>query len=163
MVNNSSCTAELWMHSGDSGLLSLQQLEELRTVYWRHQRTQWENEGRSRYWIWLGEFSSYVIMNIWVLILNFHGSIIIIIIIIIIITCHKIRRSVGIIAKMRYYIPRYLLLNLYHALITTYLNYVICSWGNCPQTYFNKCLVLPKRALRLIYFAKNQRPCNSFF
>ena len=79
------------------------------------------------------------------------------------ITCDKIRTSVGIIAKMRYYIPRYLLLNLYHALITTYLNYVICSWGNCPQTYLNKCLVLPKRALRLIYFAKNQRPCNSFF
>ena len=64
MVNASSCTAELWMHSGDSGLLSLQQLEELRTVYWRHQRTQWENEGRSRYWIWLGEFSSYVIMQL---------------------------------------------------------------------------------------------------
>ena len=77
MVNASSCTAELWMHSGDSGLLSLQQLEELRIVYWRHQRTQWENEGRSRYWIWLGEFSRYVIMNIWVLILNFHGSIVV--------------------------------------------------------------------------------------
>ena len=64
---------------------------------------------------------------------------------------------------MRHYIPRYLLLNLYHALITTYLNYGICAWGNCPQTYLNKCLVLQKRALRLIYFAKNQRPCNSFF
>ena len=79
------------------------------------------------------------------------------------ITCHKIRRSVRIIAKMRHYIPRYLLLNLYHAFITTYLNYVICAWGNCPQTYLNKCLVLQKRALRLIYFAKTQRPCNSFF
>ena len=30
MVNALSCTAELWMHSGDSGLLSSQQLEELR-------------------------------------------------------------------------------------------------------------------------------------
>ena len=37
MVNASSCTAELWMHSGDSGLLSSQQLDELRIVYWRHQ------------------------------------------------------------------------------------------------------------------------------
>ena len=33
MVNASSCTAELWMHSGDSGLLSSQQLEELRIIY----------------------------------------------------------------------------------------------------------------------------------
>ena len=30
MVNALSCTAELWMHSGESGLLSSQQLEELR-------------------------------------------------------------------------------------------------------------------------------------
>ena len=40
MVNASSCTAELRLHSGDSGLLSSQQLEELRIVYWRHQRAQ---------------------------------------------------------------------------------------------------------------------------
>ena len=33
MVNASSCTAELWMHSGDSGLLRSQQLKELRIVY----------------------------------------------------------------------------------------------------------------------------------
>ena len=40
MVNASSCTAELWMRSGDSGLLSSQQLEVLRIVYWRHQGDQ---------------------------------------------------------------------------------------------------------------------------
>ena len=33
MVNASLCIAELWMHSGDSGLLGSQQLEELRKVY----------------------------------------------------------------------------------------------------------------------------------
>ena len=36
MGNASSCTAELWMHSWDSGLLSSQELQELRIVYWRH-------------------------------------------------------------------------------------------------------------------------------
>ena len=40
MVNASSWTAELWMHSGDSGLLSSRQLEQLLTVYWRHQCAQ---------------------------------------------------------------------------------------------------------------------------
>ena len=30
--------------------------------------------------------------------------------------CHKISRSVGIIVKMRHYIPQHLLLNLHHAL-----------------------------------------------
>ena len=68
--------------------------------------------------------------------------------------CHKISKSVGIIAKMRHYIPRHILLYLYHALITPSLIYGICAWGNCPQIYLNKLLVLQKRALRLIYFAE---------
>ena len=55
--------------------------------------------------------------------------------------CHKISRSVGIIAKMRYYIPRHLLLK-YHALIPPYLNYGICAWSNFPQTYLSNILVL---------------------
>ena len=76
--------------------------------------------------------------------------------------CHKISRSVGIIAKMRHYIPRHLLLNLYHALIAPYLNYGICAWGNCPQTYLNKILVLQKRALRLIYFLNPETMRSSF-
>lgn len=77
--------------------------------------------------------------------------------------CHKISRSVGIIAKTRHYIPRHLLLNLYHALIAPYLNYGICAWGDCPQTYLNKILVLQKRALRLIYFSKPRDHAIPFF
>ena len=77
--------------------------------------------------------------------------------------CHKISRSVRIIAKIRHCIPRRLLLNLYHALISPYLNYSICAWGNCPQTYPNKILVLQKRALRLIYFSKPRDHAIPFF
>jgi len=35
--------------------------------------------------------------------------------------CHKISKSIGIIAKLRHYIPRHLLLSIYHTLITSYL------------------------------------------
>ena len=34
-------------------------------VYWRHQLAQWEYEARLRYWIWLGEYSSFVIIQIY--------------------------------------------------------------------------------------------------
>ena len=64
---------------------------------------------------------------------------------------------------MRHYIPRRLLLNLYHALISPYLNYGICAWGNCPQTYLNKILVLQKCALHLIYFSKPRDHAIPFF
>ena len=38
---------------------------------------------------------------------------------------HKISKSIGIIAKLRHYIPRHLLLSIYHTLITPYLTYGI--------------------------------------
>ena len=62
IVNASSCAVALWMYLGDvlGGLLSTQ---ELKIVYWSHERAQWEYEARSRYWIRLGEHSSYVIMS----------------------------------------------------------------------------------------------------
>jgi len=52
---------------------------------------------------------------------------------------------------------------LYHALVSPYLNYSICAWGNCPQTYSNKLLVLQKRALCLICFAKPRHHAIPFF
>ena len=77
--------------------------------------------------------------------------------------CHKISRSVRIIAEMRHCIPQHLLLNLFHSLISPYLNYGICAWGNCLQAYLNKLLVLQKRALCLIYFAKPRDHAIPFF
>ena len=44
-----------------------------------------------------------------------------------------------------------------------FLYYGICAWGNCPQTYLNKILVLQKRALHLIYFSKPRDHAIPFF
>ena len=45
--------------------------------------------------------------------------------------CHEISRSIGIIAKIRYYVPRCVLLSVYNSLIGPYLTYGICGWRNC--------------------------------
>ena len=70
MVNESSCTIELWMHLGDVFERTANKLTTTwGIVYWRHQRAQWEYVARScflkTHWIWLGQYSSYVIMYIW--------------------------------------------------------------------------------------------------
>ena len=52
---------------------------------------------------------------------------------------------------------------MYHALIAPYLNYSICAWSNCPQTYLNKIRVLQKRALRLFHFSKPRDHAIPFF
>ena len=68
--------------------------------------------------------------------------------------CHKISKSIGIIAKLRHYIPRHLLLSIYHTLITPYLTYGISAWGYCAKTHLNRLLILQKRVLRLIFFRR---------
>ena len=75
--------------------------------------------------------------------------------------CHKISKSIGIIAKLRHYIPHHLLLSIYHTLITPYLTYGISAWGYCAKTHLNRLLILQKRALRLIFFLQVSRTCNS--
>ena len=64
----------------------------------------------------------------------------------------KISKTVGIIARLRYYVPTSVLLRIYQSLIFPYLSYGIVVWGHAAQTYINQILVLQKRALRLIYF-----------
>ena len=65
----------------------------------------------------------------------------------------KISKHVGLIAKLRHYVPRKILLNLYKSLIEPYLTYGLPAWGQASKTYLNKILILQKRALRLLFFA----------
>ena len=76
--------------------------------------------------------------------------------------CHKISKSIGIIAKIRHYVPRRVLLSVYNSLIVPYLTYGICSWGNCALTLQRKIVTLQKRALRLIYFSKSNEHAVTF-
>ena len=66
--------------------------------------------------------------------------------------CQKVSKTVGIIAKLRHFVPRHVLLTLDRSLILTYISYGICSWGHAAETHFHKLLVLQKRALRLMFF-----------
>ena len=65
----------------------------------------------------------------------------------------KISKTIGVIARLRHFIPSNTLLTLYRSLRSPYLLYGLTVWGQAPQIYLNQILVLQKRALRLIYFA----------
>ena len=64
----------------------------------------------------------------------------------------KISKNVGLIAKLRHSVPRPILLNIYKSLVHPYLTYGLAAWGQAWKTYFDKILILQKRALRLLYF-----------
>ena len=64
----------------------------------------------------------------------------------------KISKTIGIITKLRHFVPSSVLLNIYTSLITPYITYGLITWGTASKTYLHKILLLQKRVLRLIYF-----------
>ena len=65
----------------------------------------------------------------------------------------KISKSLGIISRLRHFVPTDTLLSIYQSLIQPYVTYGIAVRGQAAQTNQDKLLILQKRALRLIHFA----------
>ena len=68
----------------------------------------------------------------------------------------KISRTIGIIARLRHFIPLSTLLTIYRSLVAPYLTYGIIAWGHAAKSNLRKILILQKRALRLMYFFPNR-------
>ena len=62
----------------------------------------------------------------------------------------KISRTIGVMNKLRNYVPTYILRTLYNSLIFPHLNYGILVWGNSA----NRLIKLQKRAIRVVANAK---------
>ena len=65
----------------------------------------------------------------------------------------KISRTVGLLAKIRHFVPFQILLKIYQSLILPHISYGLPVWGQACKSYLDKVLLLQKRALRLIFFA----------
>ena len=50
----------------------------------------------------------------------------------------KISKTIGMIAKLRHFVPSFVLTNIYKYLILPYLTYGIIAWGNASKSYLNK-------------------------
>ena len=61
----------------------------------------------------------------------------------------KISKTIGMLSKLRHFVPSSVLVNIYYALITLYLTYGLISWRNACKTYLDKILILQKSAVRL--------------
>ena len=65
--------------------------------------------------------------------------------------CKTISRNIGVINRLKHFLPSSTLLMLYSSLILPYLNYGILVWGNTHQFLLEKILLLQKKSLRVIY------------
>ena len=62
----------------------------------------------------------------------------------------KISRTTGVLYKLKQFLPRNVLMNIYNATILPHLNYCNIIWGNTYKTKVNKIYILQKRVARLI-------------
>ena len=65
--------------------------------------------------------------------------------------CKKIRKSIGIILRIRKYVPNDVLITLYHTLIIPYFSYCHIIWNT---SYLNCLFIKQKKAIRIITNSK---------
>ncbi len=75
----------------------------------------------------------------------------------------KISQRIGIIARLRHFVPMATLQLIYNSLIAPYLTYGIAAWGQASQTQLKQLLLLQKRALRLMHFGSYSSHAIPFF
>ena len=68
----------------------------------------------------------------------------------------KIKRSVGILSKVRHYINISTLVMLYYTLIYPFLKYAIVAWGNTYTSMLKPLINLQKKAVRTMTFSDNK-------
>ena len=62
----------------------------------------------------------------------------------------KISRSIGLLFKLNYFLPKNILVNLYNSLILPYFNYGIILWHNSANIVRNRIVTAQKKAIRAI-------------
>ena len=75
----------------------------------------------------------------------------------------KMSRTVGLIRKLRHFLPRHTLLTIYRSLVAPYLTYGLAAWGQAYKSHLEKLLKLQKRALRFIYFSERNQHAIPLF
>ena len=68
--------------------------------------------------------------------------------------CKKIKRSIGMLSKLCYYVALNILVNLYYMLIYPVLTYGLIVWGNTYSTALQPLFILQKKAVRIVTFFK---------
>ena len=76
---------------------------------------------------------------------------------------NKIKRNIGILSKLRYYVNLDFLVNLYYALVYPFLTYGLISWGNTYSSTIQPLFVLQKRAIRIMTFSKFNEHSSPIF
>ena len=74
---------------------------------------------------------------------------------------NKISKSIGILIKIRLYLDKVTLRNLYVTFVYPYLKYCVEVWGNACDTHLDP--IIQKKCVRVITFSHYLEPTESLF
>ena len=72
--------------------------------------------------------------------------------------CKKVSRAIGVMHKLKAFVPTQVMKSIYYSLVYSHIIYAIEVWGSTFHTELNKIFILQKRAIRLM----NQRGNTPF-
>ena len=75
----------------------------------------------------------------------------------------KVKKSIGILSKLRYFVSLNTLRNLYYALIYPFLTYALIVWGCTYSSTLQSLFILQKRSIRIITFTKYYEHTSMLF
>ena len=81
----------------------------------------------------------------------------------ILVTYVLMSRSVGVISKLRHFLPQYTLVTLYNAIVMPHLMYCNIAWGHTFRTHVHKLQVLQKKVVRYITNSGYRSPSTPLF
>ena len=67
----------------------------------------------------------------------------------------KFGKTIGLLSKIRHFVPAHILVSIYKCLVVPYLRYGLIAWGQAGKTQLNKLFIPQKRAFsfRFMCFA----------
>ena len=75
----------------------------------------------------------------------------------------KLSRSVGILGKLKYYVPSPTLRTIYFALFQSHIQYALAAWGSATQTSLRKLEILQNRAVKILSGAPVRSNINTLY
>ena len=75
----------------------------------------------------------------------------------------KIKRCIGILSKIRFFVSQQVLVQLYYSLIYPFLTYSLTAWGNTYNTSLQPLFILQKKAVRIITFSEYKAHSSPLF
>ena len=69
---------------------------------------------------------------------------------------HKLSKTVGVLSKIRYFVNSDILVMLYYALIFSFLNYGIETWGLTYPSYLKPISIIQKKCIRIMTYSEPQ-------